>query len=96
MLLYMLLFSDRENPKFTSCPASPLYVKNLETINVTPPTVTDNSGVIASLTVNYNMNHPVVANVNITWTATDHQGNEADPACVVEVQVYGMWLTYSN
>jgi len=90
MLLYMLLFSDREKPTFTSCPTSPLYVKKLETIKVTPPTVTDNSGAIASLTISYNMNRPVYANVNITWTATDHQGNETDPTCVVEVQLYGM------
>ena len=55
---------------------------------MTPPSVTDNSGAIASLNVSYNLNRPVTEDVNITWTATDHAGNQAD-SCIVEVHVIG-------
>ncbi|KAI0223265.1 hypothetical protein LSAT2_025516 [Lamellibrachia satsuma] len=77
---------DREKPLFTACQTKPVYVRRLGTINVTPPSVTDNSGAIASLNVSYNLNRPVTEDVNITWTATDHVGNQAD-SCVVEVHV---------
>ena len=89
VLSIVLLFSDQEKPLFTACPSEPVYVLHLGTINVTPPNVTDNSGAIASLNVSYNLNRPVTGDVNVTWTATDHAGNEADP-CVVEVHVKGM------
>ena len=89
LVINLMLFSDQLKPQFTSCPTEPVFVRRLGTINVTPPSVTDNSGAIASLTVNYNLNSPVTEDVSITWKAKDHAGNEADP-CVVEVHVKGM------
>ena len=64
-------------------------MQHLGIINVTPPNVTDNSGAIADLSVSYNLNRPVTEDVIITWNATDHEGNEADP-CIVKVHVIGM------
>ena len=87
----MSLFSDKEKPLFTACPTEPVYVRYLGTISVTPPSVTDNSGAIASVTVSYNLDRPVTEDVSITWTAADHSGNEAHP-CVMEVHVIGMCL----
>jgi len=72
-----------------SCPVSRLYIQYLGAVNVPSPTVTDNSGAVASFNVSYNLDHPVTKDINITWTATDHAGNEAVP-CTLKVLVIGM------
>ena len=71
-----------------------MYVLRLTRVDVTSPTVTDNSGLIKELTASYDLNLPVTDDVNITWTATDYEGNTADSSglCVVEVHVYGTYL----
>ncbi|KAK2173065.1 hypothetical protein NP493_905g00052 [Ridgeia piscesae] len=81
---------DRQKPEFTPCPTTSMYVLRLTRVDVTSPTVTDNSGLIKELTASYDLNSPVTDDVNITWTATDYEGNKADSSglCVVEVHVY--------
>ena len=84
--------SDEMKPEFVDCPTSVsvrLY-ESLETL-LTPPTVTDNSGAVASFNVSNNLRDPVTKNMNITWSAADHAGNEAD-LCQVEVQLKGIHL----
>ena len=87
-----MLVSDKEKPQFVHCPknVSVLLYGSLET-QLTPPTVTDNSGAVASFNVSYNLRDPVTQNMTITWSAADHAGNEAD-VCQVEVQLIGIYL----
>ena len=85
---FLLSCSDREKPIFRACPRRE-YVQHLAIVQLVPPRVTDNSGAIANLSVNYHLLRPVKEDVNITWTATDHAGNEADP-CIAQIHVTGM------
>ena len=48
--------------------------------------VTDNSGLVHSLTPDTPINIPLLADTNITWTAQDSSGNTATCLMIVNVQ----------
>ena len=88
------MFTDNAKPQFTDC-QNDIYVSSYETVSGTYFNVTDNSGTLKSLDVNYNLRRPVKNDMTLTWNAADHAGNKATP-CVIKVHVKGKCICYTK
>lgn len=79
---------DMEPPTFISCPTSPVLVSRYGVANFSVPSVRDNAGGVASLTVipaYFYTTQPVANNMIVTYTVTDHAGLNA--SCVINIVV---------
>ena len=75
---------------FTGCSLGSIAVTvNLyDSVASFAPSVTDNSGLVASLTTTADLTAPFTSDQNIAWTATDSAGNQA--ICFTNVTVRGL------
>lgn len=65
-----------------------IIVDRLDTLSLSKPKVTDNSGAVKEVTLktgSIDINAPVKADSEVTWVATDHAGNSAE--CRVSVKI---------
>ncbi|CAD5124417.1 DgyrCDS12702 [Dimorphilus gyrociliatus] len=80
---------DGEAPKFTDCVNDKIVIINrLDTLSLSKPHVTDNSGAVKSVTIkagSIDINAPIKADSDITWVAEDYEGNAAE--CNVKIKI---------
>jgi hypothetical protein len=78
-------------PVFANCDTHTILsviVTRYDPIYTVTPTVTDNSGLVVSLTPDTaDLLSPIAGNLIIVWTASDSSGNTA--TCVMNVTVRG-------
>ncbi|ESP03822.1 hypothetical protein LOTGIDRAFT_230169 [Lottia gigantea] len=80
---------DVEKPVFVNCTTQPIRLKQYEKISYTIPTATDNNNILLSLTVDkpwFRPGIPVAESTVVSYTATDHAGNQATCNITVIVQ----------
>ena len=78
--------TDVEPPVFTNCGSSTIFVKKYDSLGMSAPTVTDNSGAVDTIEPSMPLATPIDNDVNITWTATDHAGNTETCVFVVKIR----------
>ena len=89
--LFLLSFSDTEVPVFTNCSSSVINMDRYVTpaaAGFNKPTATDNSGLLATMTVtpsNFNPTIPLGVDTNVTYVATDQAGNSA--TCALQIKI---------
>ena len=79
---------DVTKPVIKNCPAKPYYVLKYGTVTIDPPlNFTDNSGAVASVEWSFDLREPIINDMTVTVSATDHFGNVG--ICTVEIKVRG-------
>ncbi len=74
-------------PRFLDCGPASVKLNQYEILTLPVPTVTDNSGPVPILSVNFNLGSPVTQNTIVIWTAEDYEGNIA--TCSIPVTIRG-------
>ena len=75
---------------FTSGCEEHITVHRFELLNLTTPTVEDNSGPVPHLSVDVGNGSPITQDTNVTWTAMDYAGNRA--TCMVYIKLKGQFI----
>ncbi|XP_055955014.1 sushi, von Willebrand factor type A, EGF and pentraxin domain-containing protein 1-like [Patella vulgata] len=79
---------DVTSPMFTNCPQTPISITKYGRVSYTIPSATDNSNSLSDLTVNpayFRPDIPVPDSIKVTYTATDHSGQQA--LCSINIEV---------
>ena len=90
------IFSDGAPPVFTDCGPAQVTLNKYEDLHLPTPNVTDNSGIVAILEVDFPLGSPVTMDTTVTWRAEDYDGNMA--TCSVQVTLKGkndMYILFS-
>ena len=86
-----VIYIDAEGPRFSNIPSNINQNtdagENFGTVSWTPPTATDNSGTVVSLTSSHNSGDTFHINTTttVTYTATDPYSNDATMSFTVTV-----------
>lgn len=78
------------DPTFDDCPADPIYVDYMAAAAYAVPIARDNSGSLASVTVNPPYFGPgvvITGDIDVDYVAIDYNGNEK--TCTVQFRIIG-------
>ena len=89
-LNHIFFHVDTQDPTFTGCDEIK-RVPKFRTLADIPISPSDNTG-IDTITADEDIRLPVTEDINVTYTATDFQGNSAD--CMYIVVMTGMNVIY--